>query len=141
MISIPAICTERTSDSQIVFRENKAKLSFVNSQRKAYDKIKVDGCVLREGNKCDFLLVSSEFGDQYFVELKGENLNHAIVQLEATFEKLLDTREDVMKKAFVVSSNSGMRINTHRQQLEKRFRKRGIDLRFFHSQSIYKLER
>ena len=141
MIVIPSICTEKTSDSQIVFRENKARLSFVNSQHKAYDKITVDGCVLREGNKCDFLLVSSEFGDQYFVELKGENLNHAIVQLEATFEKLLDTREDVMKKAFVVSSNSGMRINTHRQQLEKRFRKQGIDLRFFHSQSIYKLER
>lgn len=141
MMEIPVICTERTSDSLIVFKENKARISFETPHRKAYDKITVDGCVIKEGNKCDFLLSSCEYGDQYFVELKGENLEHAILQLESTFEKLLDNREGVMRMAFVVSSNSGMRINTHRQQLEKRFKKRGIDLRFFHSQNTYKLER
>ena len=141
MIEIPDICVEKTSDSLIVFRENKARISFANPHRKAYNKITVDGCVIREGNKCDFLLASCEYGDQYFVELKGENLDYAILQLESTFEKLLDNGEGVMRKAFVVSSNSGMRINTHRQQLEKRFKRRGIDLRFFHSQNTYKLER
>lgn len=45
------------------------------------------------------------------------------------------------KKAFVVSSNSGMKINTHRQVIEKRFKNKGVDLVFFHSQSKYKLER
>lgn len=141
MIEIPNACVVRTMDSNIVFRENKARICFLNPNRKAYDRITVDGCVIREGNKCDFLLASCEYGDQYFVELKGENLDYAILQLESTFEKLLDNGEGVMRKAFVVSSNSGMRINTHRQQLEKRFKRRGIDLRFFHSQNTYKLER
>ena len=141
MIEIPNACVARTTDSNIVFKENKARISFLNPNRKPYDRITVDGCVIREGNKCDFLLASCEFGDQYFVELKGENLEHAILQLESTFAKMLDNREGVMRKAFVVSSNSGMRISPHRQQLEKRFKKRGIDLHFFHSQSVYKLER
>lgn len=141
MIEIPNACVVRTMDSNIVFRENKARICFLNPNRKAYDRITVDGCVIREGNKCDFLLASCEYGDQYFVELKGENLDYAILQLESTFEKLLDNGEGVMRKAFVVSSNSGMRINTHRQQLEKRFKRRGIDLCFFHSQNTYKLER
>ena len=141
MIEIPNACVVRTMDSNIVFRENKARICFLNPNRKAYDRITVDGCVIREGNKCDFLLASCEYGDQYFVELKGENLDYAILQLESTFEKLLDSRKGVMRKAFVVSSNAGMRINTHRQQLEKRFKRRGIDLCFFHSQNKYKLER
>lgn len=141
MIEIPSVCVARTTDSNIVFRENKARICFLNSNRKPYDRITVDGCVIREGNKCDFLLASCEFGDQYFVELKGENLEHAIIQLESTFTRLLDSREGVMRKAFVVSSNSGMRISPYRQQLEKRFKKQGIDLYFFHSQSVYKLVR
>lgn len=141
MIEIPSVCVARTTDSNIVFRENKARICFLNSNRKPYDRITVDGCVIREGNKCDFLLASCEYGDQYFVELKGENLEHAIIQLESTFTRLLDSREGVMRKAFVVSSNSGMRISPYRQQLEKRFKKQGIDLYFFHSQSVYKLVR
>ncbi len=141
MIEIPSVCVARTTDSNIVFRENKARICFLNSNRKPYDRITVDGCVIREGNKCDFLLASCEFGDQYFVELKGENLEHAIIQLESTFTRLLDSREGVMRKAFVVSSNSGMRISPYRQQLEKRFKKQGIDLYFFHSQSVFKLVR
>ena len=141
MIEIPNACVVRTTDSYVVFWENKARICFLNTNRKAYDRITVDGCVIREGNKCDFLLTSCEYGDQYFVELKGENLEHAIVQLEATFAKLLDGRESVLKKAFVVSSNSGMRINTHRQVVEKRFKRLGVDLRFFHSQSSYILDR
>ena len=141
MIEIPSVCVARTTDSNIVFRENKARICILNSNRKPYDRITVDGCVIREGNKCDFLLASCEFGDQYFVELKGENLEHAIIQLESTFTRLLDSREGVMRKAFVVSSNSGMRISPYRQQLEKRFKKQGIDLYFFHSQSVFKLVR
>lgn len=141
MIEIPNACVAQTTNSNIVFRENKARICFLNPNRKAYDRITVDGCVIRKGNKCDFLLTSCEYGDQYFVELKGENLEHAIVQLESTFAKLLDGREGVLRKAFVVSSNSGMRISPHRQQLEKRFKKQGIDLCFFHSQSMYQLER
>ena len=141
MIEIPSICVARTTDSNIVFRENKARICFLNSNRKPYDRITVDGCVIREGNKCDFLLASCEFGDQYFVELKGENLEHAIMQLESTFTKLLDSRESVVRRAFVVSSNSGMRISPHRQQLEKRFKKQGVDLYFFHSHTVYNLER
>lgn len=68
-------------------------------------------------------------------------MNHAVEQLEASMELLLDKRKNIIHKAFVVSSNSGMKINTHRQVIEKRFKNKGVDLVFFHSQSKYKLER
>ena len=140
-MNIPCACIERTSAPLIVFKEKKAKITFQNTARKEYQRITVDGCVIKEGNKCDFLLVSNEHGDQYFVELKGEDVNKAIVQLETTIEKLMDRRDHLIYKAFVVSSNSGMKIDTRRQVIEKRFKSKGVDLHFFHSQSEYKLKR
>ena len=139
-MKIPCACIRQTSNPLIVFKEKKAKITFQNTDHKEYQHITVDGCVIKEGNKCDFLLVSNEYGDQYFVELKGEDVNHAVEQLEASME-LLDKRKNIIHKAFVVSSNSGMKINTHRQVIEKRFKNKGVDLVFFHSQSKYKLER
>lgn len=141
MMDIPLACVELTSAPQIVFKEKKAKISFLNNGHNAYRRIKVDGCVLKEGNKCDFLLVSDEYGDQYFIELKGEDLNHAVTQLETSIDKLIDKRDGLVHKAFLVSSNSGMKINTRRQVIEKRFKNKGVELFFFHSQSKYKLER
>lgn len=140
-MKIPCACIRQTSNPLIVFKEKKAKITFQNTEHKEYQHITVDGCVIKEGNKCDFLLVSNEYGDQYFVELKGEDVNHAVEQLEASMELLLDKRKNIIHKAFVVSSNSGMKINTHRQVIEKRFKNKGVDLVFFHSQSKYKLER
>lgn len=140
-MKIPCACIERTSNPLIVFKEKKAKIAFQNTARKEYQRITVDGCVIKDGNKCDFLLVSNEHGDQYFVELKGEDVNHAVEQLETSMEQLLDKRRNIIHKAFVVSSNSGMKIDTHRQVIEKRFKNKGVDLIFFHSQSEYKLER
>ena len=140
-MKIPCACIEQTSNPLIVFKEKKAKITFQNTSRKEYQSVTVDGCVIKEGNKCDFLLVSNEYGDQYFVELKGENVNHAVEQLETSMEQLMDKRKNVIHKAFVVSSNAGMKIDTHRQVIEKRFKGKGVDLFFFHSQSEYRLER
>ena len=141
MIKIPFACIEKTSNPLIVFKEKKAKITFLNTTRKEYQRVTVDGCVIREGNKCDFLLVSNEYGDQYFVELKGEDVNHSVEQLETSMEQLMDKRNNIIHKAFVVSSNAGMKIDTHRQAIEKRFKNKGVDLLFFHSQSEYRLER
>ena len=93
-MKIPCACIEQTSNPLIVFKEKKAKITFQNTSRKEYQSVTVDGCVIKEGNKCDFLLVSNEYGDQYFVELKGENVNHAVEQLETSMEQLMDKRKN-----------------------------------------------
>lgn len=49
----------------------------------------VDGCIIHDGNKCDKLILSVDpsmvntwIG--HFIELKGTDVNHAILQLEST---------------------------------------------------------
>ena len=80
---IPAHCVETRSDSRIVFSENKSKITFENPARNTYRAIQVDGCVFTaaDGSKCDNLLESEEYADQYFVELKGGDSGKAVEQL------------------------------------------------------------
>ena len=65
---IPAHCVETRSDSLIVFSENKSKITFENPDHNTYRAIQVDGCVFTaaDGSKCDNLLESEEYADQYF---------------------------------------------------------------------------
>lgn len=73
MSEIPARCVQKISAPLIVFREMKSKITFENPNHNSYFAIQVDGCVFNaaDGPKCDKLLESEEFADQYFVELKG----------------------------------------------------------------------
>lgn len=45
---------------------------------------KIDGVVIKAGNKCDFLLMNEEKKMAYLIELKGSDLVEAAEQLEAT---------------------------------------------------------
>ena len=49
---------------------------------------RIDGIVLTEGNKCDYLLLNEDKQVAYLIELKGKNLSHAAVQLEETLKAL-----------------------------------------------------
>ena len=132
-------CIKDTCDSIILFKEKKAVLRIKNDRNACYRRIQIDGCVIKEGKRCDWLLESCEHGDQFFIELKGSCLDDAIKQLWETVRAFGNARGEVY--AFVVSSNCGARINTARQALEKKFKNRGVELRFFHSNSNYSLLR
>ena len=49
---------------------------------------KIDGCVITQGIRCDFLLINEETKIAYLIELKGSDLIKATQQLENT-EKVL----------------------------------------------------
>lgn len=60
-----------------------------NNPTRAYvTHYKIDGVVIKEGNKCDYLLLNEESRIAYLIELKGSDLVKAAEQLEAT-EKVL----------------------------------------------------
>ena len=59
-----------------------------NINRSAVSHYQIDGVVLKEGRKCDFLLMNDEKQTAYLIELKGSDLCWAAQQLEAT-EKAL----------------------------------------------------
>jgi hypothetical protein len=43
---------------------------------------------IREGSRCDYLVVDCEEERAYFVELKGSDFLHAIKQIDATIDRL-----------------------------------------------------
>jgi ABC-type uncharacterized transport system ATPase subunit len=51
--------------------------------------MKVYGCLITEGERCDYLIVSCEDKLAFFVELKGHDLKKAIGQIDSFITKLL----------------------------------------------------
>ena len=45
---------------------------------------KVDGVIIKSGNRCDYLLMNEDVRNAYLIELKGSDLVKAAEQLEAT---------------------------------------------------------
>lgn len=74
----------------IVLKDDKNPQKFIaiNSNGYKVSAYKVDNCILKDGNRCDFLLKIENKLKIYFIELKGQNLKHAILQFEESVKKL-----------------------------------------------------
>jgi hypothetical protein len=70
----------------IVVRDsgNKQEYRVTNDNGKEICKIKVDGCLIKEGERCDYLILSCEDKSAFFVELKGHDLKKAIAQINSS---------------------------------------------------------
>lgn len=143
MNEIPARCVKSKSDSLIVFSEKKSKITFVNPSHNTYRAIQVDGCVFNaeDGHKCDKLLESEKYADQYFVELKGGDSNKAVEQLKDTIDKMQPRLAGAKRMAFAVFSNTCPKNDTKRQAIEKNFKNRDILIKFCRTGETYRLER
>ena len=115
-------CVTPTTDSQIKFEELRKKIIFLNPERHSYKRVKVDGCVLKDGLKCDDLLLSDDEHEERYVELKGTDVMHAIEQLESTIMRLGEFEE--CRHCYVVSTNVAPAFNTKIQQKKKYFKER-----------------
>jgi hypothetical protein len=76
---------------------------FINSNLDAVKIIKVDGCAITSGCRCDFALISKEYPEN-FVELKGGDVQHAIVQLVTTVNKLSSDAKCGKKRCIIIST-------------------------------------
>lgn len=119
MISIPTKCIINTEGSEVVFEENRRKMIFHNPQRKRCQKVQVDGCAITEGTRCDKLLVypdSDEKGDSVedYVELKGEDVLHAMHQILNTIPRI--HKQGSRVNAFIIPTNYSPAVNSERQK-------------------------
>ena len=112
----------KTTDSIIKFQELRSIIRFHNSQRSLYKKVKVDGSALHEGAKCDNMLCSADEHEERYIELKGSDIPHAIVQLRTTILKLGE--HDGNRHSYVVCTKVAPRITTAIQKAKVEFRKR-----------------
>lgn len=121
MRNIPSRCAVKTTDSKIKFEENKRVIVFENPQRCIYMRVQVDGCAIKEGLRCDNLLISEDEVSEYFVELKGTDIAHALKQLSVSIERLGQNSSD--RHCYIVSTNQAPAFNTMVQRAKQKFLK------------------
>lgn len=113
-------CTETIKIPLIVLEENRKKMTFHNKQRKDIRKIKVDGCAMTEGKRCDYLVINDK-DCEHFVELKGTDVEHACEQLSISITKLSKNLKQE-KHSFVIASRVIPAISTTIQRFKSQFR-------------------
>lgn len=94
-------CEELVKHPKIVLAENRSKLVFNNPRRKKVRKILIDDCVIKEGIRCDYLLITEE-DIEHFIELKGCDVEHALQQLSNSIEKVSASPFKTPKLSFIV---------------------------------------
>jgi hypothetical protein len=128
-IPIPKVCVKRTTVSQIKFEENRSRIVFINDKRRQYECVRIDGCVITSNElRCDDLLSGRGDWDNespvildYFIELKGSDVAHALEQLLSTVSRFYGKSHDgVDVQAFAVCS-AIPKETTQVQRLKKQF--------------------
>ncbi len=76
-------CTTKTTASNVTVSENGRSANFLNPQKEEILKIRIDGCLVKEGKRCDWIVSKPNCVD-VLVELKGTDVDHAVEQIMAT---------------------------------------------------------
>lgn len=81
--SFTPACVEQTSVSNIKFEECGRKLVISNPTNLPHERVQVDGCLVTNGLRADWILARSGVAS-LVIELKGTDVGHALSQVEAT---------------------------------------------------------
>jgi hypothetical protein len=92
----------------IIVEENKRKFVGRNNTHKLFSNFRVDGCLIKKGRKCDYLLLDCDENKAYFIELKGKDLLSAIEQIEHSIDVLIGRLGNCTINARIVLT----RVNT-----------------------------
>lgn len=113
-------CQTTRTDTIILLKENQSQIIFLNPQNKTVYQIKIDGCWITTGQRCDWVLITQNM-TTYYIELKGNKLEKALSQLEATIRQLNQQFKQTKRLAFVVLSHCPT-SSTEIQKLKIKFR-------------------
>jgi len=104
MLKIPDNCVEVVKHSRIVLEEESSKITFLNPKQIEVRKIRIDGCVIKEGIKCDYMIITIHNGYEYYIELKGSDVDHALKQIERTITLVSSNQQRITKHCFIIST-------------------------------------
>ena len=101
---------QQTQSRKVVcVKENGKKYTLNLDPAKVCAVYQVDGRIIKVGNKCDKLIAVDCTADgwaEIFVELKGKDINHAILQLEETLKNNCFCHQTVkIKRARIVGQS------------------------------------
>jgi hypothetical protein len=123
MRSFDQCCEEIRKDPLIPLEEKCSKITFKNESRKNIRVIRIDDCVIKEGLRCDYLVIP-ENGIEHYVELKGSDVSHAVKQLKCTITEVSEDARHGKKCCFIVSSRcpkTSAEIQNIQSKLKKEF--------------------
>ena len=115
-----------------VVMEKRCEYRFITKENKRICKIHIDGCLIKSGVRCDYLLIDCSRNKAYFVELKGSDFLHAVNQLGRSIDYLAKEIGDcdVFARIVLTKVNVPNLINNPTLlRFEKMLKKRGGNLR------------
>ncbi|MEQ8998240.1 MAG: hypothetical protein RID53_17230 [Coleofasciculus sp. B1-GNL1-01] len=122
-----AECETIKSDTYIVVtdpgsRNKRSKFRLHNPNRATIKVVQVDDCVIKDGIRCDYLLILPNEQEVY-IELKGSNVQHAVEQIERAIEVLSCNCKSLIKLCFISSTRCPIN-STEIQNLKKKFKQK-----------------
>lgn len=87
-----------------VVEENKKEFIVRNPKEKLIIAYHVDGCLIKQGKCCDYLVIITEDRVAHFIELKGTDIEKAVEQLNISIDQLLSALKGNKINAWIVSS-------------------------------------
>lgn len=125
-------CEKIRKDSKIVITDpgsdnNRSRFRLENPKKLKIRVIQVDDCVIKQGVRCDYLIIApsnnkSSDSQEIYIELKGSDVKHAVEQIATTIEKLTDNIS-ASKLCFIASTRCPIN-STEIQNIKKKFRKK-----------------
>lgn len=104
-----SLCDER--QSKIVSKDYGISRKHVakNQDKCRVSQYRIDGVVIQDTSRCDFLVINEDKRNAYFIELKGSRIEDAVQQLQATANRLKNQLRGYNFKYRIVCS----RARTH----------------------------
>ena len=122
-------CGISTKNKIISAEERKKKFTLKNPNQINIIKVQVDGCLITNGQRCDYLFDIMATKTIYYVELKGKDVEKAAKQLKATIKFCSTMHKGLNKMCYIVSSRvplQGPKVQVLKRQFQK---ETGVSLR------------
>lgn len=119
-------CKNISSQKLFVYQEMRSKLILENVDNIESTSIKIDGCEINDDSiRCDFMHLAK--GIEFYIELKGQDLEHALDQIKATILRMSSNIKKGNKISYIICTRSPMsssEIQNHKLEFRKKFNSR-----------------
>jgi hypothetical protein len=114
-------CEKTSKDQLFTFSEKRSTLILENINKVDSTVITVDDCAIIDGIRCDYLHIAKNI--EMYIELKGQDISHAIDQIERTIKMLSKNKESHSKVSYIICTRCPI-SSTEIQHYAWRFRKK-----------------
>lgn len=113
-------CSTTSKNKIFTFKEQRSSLILENLDQVTSIKIHIDGCEIDDnGIRCDYMHIAKEI--EMYIELKGQDLSHAMLQIERTMKMLIVNLQKQIKISYIICNRSPL-SSTEIQNYDRQFR-------------------